>query len=465
MKGDLTRGSVFKQILLFSLPFLIGNLFQQLYSVVDMVVVGHFAGHVSYAAVGAAGSIIWFFNGSIQMLTAGFSTVVANKFGAEDYEGVKCAFATSLKLSAIISVILTPLALIFSRPMLVLMKTPEDIIDRTHIYVICLFAALVTTIMFNLLSNIIRALGDSRTPLYFLIFSCLINIGLDAIFVAVLKLETLGVGLATVIAQASSVIMCIVYIVRKQKVLHIGRRHFERDRLLARRLLGVGVPMALQNMIIAIGGIIVQIATNGFGTDFIAAQTSGAKVENFISMPILSIGTALSVFIAQNNGAKIYKRVTQGIRASFLIGIVWWIAASILLIPFGDDIVRLLAGDDMPAHSVTNAHFYVIINSSFSFFLTLIVIVKNTLQALERAMLPMLSGFLEILGRVGTAVLVMSLVGNLSVDSQTGYYILCFSNPSAWLLGLLLVLPDFIISLIKLRKKIKEQRNMKEINV
>lgn len=457
MKGDLTRGSVFKQILLFSLPYLIGNLFQLLYNVVDMVVVGHFAGHLEYAAVGASASIVWFFSGGIQMLTAGFATVAASKFGEGDYEGLKRAFASSIKLCAVVSAVLTPLAIFLARPLLVLMKTPEDIIDSTHTYLICIFSAITVMVVFNLLSNLIRALGDSRTPLYFLIASCVINITLDTIFVAVFGLGTLGVGLATVIAQVCSVVMCIVYIVKKQKLLHIEKRHFASDMPLVRRLLSIGIPMALQNMIIAVGGIIVQIATNGFGTDFIAAQTSGAKVENLVSMPILSIGTALSVFIAQNNGAGKYKRVLTGIKAAFVFGLAWWIISSIILMPFGDDIVRLLAGSDLPIESVGNAHLYILINCVFSFLLVTIVVLKNVLQALERGILPLISGFVEIVGRMGTAVLVMSLTAALTVDYDTGYNILCFSNPAAWVVGLIVVIPGFIGSVLKLRRLSKTE--------
>ena len=460
MKGDLTRGSVLKQIFFFSLPYLVGNLFQQFYNVVDMVVVGHFAGHTAYAAVGAAGSIVWFLVGSIQMLTAGFSTVVASKFGANDYDGLRKAFASSLKLSLILSAVLTPLALFFARPVLEIMRTPSNIIDRTYSYVVCIFAATVITMIFNLLSNLIRALGDSKTPLYFLVASCVINIILDIIFVAALNLETLGVGLATVFAQFCSVIMCIVYIVRRQKILHLRREDFKTDISLTSRLLAIGVPMALQNMIIATGSIIVQIATNGFGTDFVAAQATGAKVETFVTMPLLSIGTALTVFVAQNNGAGKYRRVSSGIKTAIGFGFIWWIISSVLLIPFGHLIVRLLAGADMPPEAVENAYRYIITNSVFSCVVSILIVIKNALQALERGIFPLLSGFLEIIGRVGIAVLVMSLVSASTVDYQTGYNILCFSNPAAWFFAMIAVVPDFVVSMLRLGKKIRKQKNI-----
>ena len=445
MTTDLTKGSPLRQILRFSIPFLIGNLFQQFYNIVDMVVVGRTIDVYAYTAVGATSSLVWFASGGVQSLTIGFSAVTARYFGAKDEEGVKRSFATGLKLSGVISGVLAILCTLFARQILELLQTPADLIDRSYRYIVWIFIGLVATALFNILSNMIRALGDSRTPLYFLIIACVINVFLDIVLIAGCGMDTDGAGLATVLAQLLSGILCIVYIKFKQPLLHVSARHFRRERSLEVQMLRVGAPMAFLNMVLSIGSIIMQFVTNGLGTAFVASFTTGSKVETFATQPILSIGSATSVFTAQNYGAKKYDRVLIGIRRSILLGVLWCVMAMLILLPAGRLIVGLLAVDVTKAIA-DNAYRYIVINTLCTFILVPLVIHKSALQPLGRTTWSMISGFTEIIGRAGLSMTVMTLMSErvALITEQTGYIMMCFANPLAWLIGMLTVLMDYI---------------------
>lgn len=442
-----------KQIFLFAMPFLIGNLFQQFYNIADMVIVGRTLGTEAYAAVGATGSLVWFASGAIQALTVGFSVITARFFGAGNEQGLKRSFAIAAELSAIISAAMAILCTLFARPILELMRTPEDIIDRSYAYIVWLFAGLVATALFNLLSNMIRALGDSRTPLYFLIVACVINIILDFVFIAIGGMDTDGAGLATVLAQLISGICCLVYIQKKQPLLHLKREHFRVECSILFSLLHVGIPMAFLNMVLSVGSIVMQFVTNGLGTFYVSAQTTGAKMENFVIQPILSFGSSASVFTAQNYGAKQYKRVIAGGRKSLQLCFIWCIIASLIMIPFGKFFVSLLTGGNVEQEIIDNAYVYIVINTVLCFIVSPLVIYKSVLQSVERTLWTMVSGFTEILGRAGTSLVVIWLMNASLLDKATGYIAMCFANPLAWAFGLITVLPDYIFMVRALRKK------------
>ncbi len=455
MTTDLTKGSPLKQIFLFSIPFLIGNLFQQFYNVADMVIVGRTLDPSAYAAVGSTGSLVWFASGAIQALTTGFSVVTARYFGAKDEEGVKRSFAAAIKLSALISILLALACTLFARPILAFMRTPVDIMDRAYGYIVWVFAGLVATALFNLLSNMIRALGDSKTPLYFLVVACIINIILDFVLIALCGMDTDGAGLATVLAQLLSGLMCIVYIIRKQPRLHIAWRHFKTEWALDGLLLHVGLPMAFLNMVLSVGSIVMQFVTNGMGTLYVSSQTTGAKIESFVTQPVLSFGSAVAVFAAQNYGARRYDRVIDGGRKTMLMCVIWCGIATLIMVPFGRLFIPLLAGE-VEQLVVDNAYLYVVINTVLSFVLVSIVICKSILQALGRTLWCMVSGFTEIVGRAGlSAVVILLMSGALfsaPLDVQSGYVIMCFCTPLAWLLGSLTVLGDYITVMRKFKK-------------
>ena len=458
MTVDLTKGSPMKQILWFSIPFLIGNLFQQLYNVADMVIVGRTISPEAYAAVGSTGSLVWFTVGAMQSLTAGFSTITARHVGANDAEGVKRSFAASIKLTAVIAVLMSLLFTLFCRPMLELLRSPADIIDRTHAYLFWIFAGLIATAMYNLLSNMIRALGDSRTPLYFLIVACVVNIILDFVFIVLCGMDTDGAGLATVVAQLISALCCVVYIIKKQPQLHVERRHFIHDGTMNRLLLSVGIPMAFLNMVLSMGSIVMQFVTNGLGTAYVSSQATGAKIETFVTQPLISIGSAAAVFTAQNYGAKKYERVIDGGKKSMLLGLLWCVIASLIMIPFGKQIVTLLAGDDVSQMVIDNAYLYIVINTALILVVMPLVVGKNVLQAVGRTFWTMMSGFTEIVGRAGLSMAVIHLMNTGMLAEQKGFFVMCFANPLAWLIGTLTVVPDYLLMVRRFKVMVREKK-------
>lgn len=444
MTNDLTVGSPLKQIIFFSIPFLIGNLFQQFYNIVDMIIVGRVIDINAYAAVGATSSLVWFACGAIQALTVGFSVIAANYFGSQDEQSVKRAFGASIRLTAIISIVLTAVCVIFAMPMLEIMQTPPDIIDSAYRYIVWMFLGLAVTAFFNLLSNMIRAIGDSRTPLYFLIIACVINIILDYVFMSVFGMDTDGAGLATVIAQLISAILCLIYIALKHPILHIRLRHLRMDYAMDKKLIGTGVPMAFLNMVLSVGSVVMQFVTNGMGTLYVSAQTTGAKLLNFFMQPFLAFGSAIAVFAAQNYGAKKYGRISEATGKTLIISFVWVIISTAITVFFGKFCVELLTGSDVDQAIVDGAYKYGLISTALMFFLAPLIIIKSVLQSVERNLWTTVSGFTEIIGRAGIAAIAMALISTGAVSEDGGFLIICFGNPLAWVFGLVTIIFDYI---------------------
>jgi Na+-driven multidrug efflux pump len=303
----------------------------------------------------------------------------------------------------------------------------------------------------------IRALGDSKTPLYFLVVSCVVNIILDIVLIRFLNMGTAGAGLATVIAQLISGICCIVYLAKKHPMLHVKREHFAADLEMDRHLLKIGIPMAFLNMVLSVGSIIVQFVTNGFGDSYVSAQVTGSKIENFLVQPLIAFGSAVSVFTAQNHGAGNYKRVLEGSKKTLLMCIIWCILAACILLPFGKFFIVLIAGKDVAESVVNDAYRYILINTAFTFIVSALIVYKSVLQAVNRTTWSMISGFTEILGRGGVAVLVVILTEKALVSESLGFSIVCLANPMAWLFGLLTILADYFLMRKKFKKLIKEQ--------
>ena len=460
MTTNLTRGAPTKNLLLFAVPFLIGNLFQQLYNIADMVIVGRVLSSTAYAAVGSVGSLVWFASGTMGSLAVGFSMVTARYFGAQDEEGVKKSFASAIKLALLISVLFSAICILIVRSVLELLQYPADIIDRSYGYLIWILLGLVTTVFFHLFANMLRALGDSRTPLYFQVIACVVNIILDYVLIALFGMDTDGAGLATVLAQLLSVVLCVWRIRRRYPALHVARRHFKSNRAMNLDLLKAGVPMACLTMVLSSGGIMVQTTTNRMGTLYVSSQTTGSKIMNLTIQPIMALSSALSVFAAQNFGAKQYRRVLQGARSAQLLGYAWYgIGVSVVTL-LGKPIVRLLAGD-ITTDVVNNAYQYAVITAALSALLIPVVMFKCVLQATDRPLWPMISGFTEIFGRMGLSVLTLlwmhtERLGE-SISEQIGYNIMCFANPSAWMICLLTVLPSFVAMSRSFRRKETEE--------
>ncbi|EOS8042697.1 MATE family efflux transporter [Enterococcus faecium] len=285
---DLTTGTPAKLIFLFTIPLLVGNIFQQFYNMVDMIIVGQTIGKEALAAVGATGSITFLIIGFAQGLTAGLSIITAQRFGAQDFRGVKKSFAVAIIISFTVTAILTVLSLVFLRPLLLLMQTPPDIIQQAQEFISVILGGMFASMAFNLLSNMIRALGDSRTPLFFLIFAVIINVILDLVFIINFHMGIAGAGYATVIAQISASLMCVIYIKRKIPLLQVSKSDFKIDKDTIFTHLNAGLPMAFQSSIIAIGAVVLQSALNSLGTDVVAAQAAAGRIDQFATQPMMS---------------------------------------------------------------------------------------------------------------------------------------------------------------------------------
>ncbi|STP37909.1 Na-driven multidrug efflux pump [Enterococcus durans] len=285
---DLTTGTPAKLIFLFTIPLLVGNIFQQFYNMVDMIIVGQTIGKEALAAVGATGSITFLIIGFAQGLTAGLSIITAQRFGTQDFRGVKKSFAVAIIISFTVTAILTVLSLVFLRPLLLLMQTPPDIIQQAQEFISVILGGMFASMAFNLLSNMIRALGDSRTPLFFLIFAVIINVILDLVFIINFHMGIAGAGYATVIAQISASLMCVIYIKRKIPLLQVSKSDFKIDKDTIFTHLNAGLPMAFQSSIIAIGAVVLQSALNSLGTDVVAAQAAAGRIDQFATQPMMS---------------------------------------------------------------------------------------------------------------------------------------------------------------------------------
>ncbi|MCZ1229827.1 MATE family efflux transporter, partial [Enterococcus faecium] len=384
---DLTKGSPAKLILMFTVPLLIGNVFQQFYNMIDMIIVGQTLGKNALAAVGATGSLTFLIIGFAQGLTAGLAIITAQRYGAKDYRGLKKSFAASVVISLVVTVILTVLSLLFIRPMLQLMQTPPEILDQAQTFISIILLGIFASVSFNLLSNVIRALGDSRTPLFFLIIAVIINVVLDLIFIIYFGMGVEGAAIATVIAQVSSSVLCLVYIKKKMPLLQLRKKDFKFEKEEFAVHLNAALPMAFQSSIIAVGAIVLQAALNSLGTDVVAAQAAAGRIDQFANQPMMSFGIAMATFTAQNYGAKEYGRILQGVRQTLLMSVGFSLLAGAIVIFFGHFFVQLFVNPS-ETRVFELAQTYFNINGSLYWILAVLFILRYTLQGLGQSKIP-----------------------------------------------------------------------------
>ena len=331
MTKDLTGGNPLKVILFFTLPLVLGNLFQQFYALADTIIVGRFCGVGALASVGSTGSINYLILGFVIGICNGFAIPIAQLFGARDYSDLRRHVANAAWLCIAFSVVLTITTVTLTRPLLVLMQTPEDILDGAVIYIGWIFASIPFIFLYNMVASIMRALGDSKTPLYFLILTSALNIGLDLLFIVPFKMGILGAALATDISQAISGVVSFGFLCRKFEVLHMQKGELAFSKRACTRLMGIGVPMGLQCSITAIGSVIMQWAVNVLGSTAVAAVTAASKTMNLLTVPLESIGTAMATYSGQNLGAARMDRVRKGVTSALLIATVYSIASALIL--------------------------------------------------------------------------------------------------------------------------------------
>lgn len=438
---DLTTGSPIKKIILFTIPLLIGNLFQQMYNVADTLIVGRTISVHALAAVGATDSLFALIIGFAQGMTAGLTIVTAQHYGAHDYKGVKKSFAVNLIICLVVSVVLTVFGVIFTRPILVLMKTPADIIDDAQNFIVVCFWGITATVLYNLFNNTMRALGNSRVPLFFLALACVINIVFDFIFIINFQLGVAGAGLASVVAQGLSAVFCIIYIRRHVPVLVLSRKAFSYDPEQIRKHLQIGLPMGFQTSVISIGTVILQIMLNMLGSEAVAAYTAAGRIDFLATQLALSFGITMATFAAQNFGARRYDRIRKGVSQTIWLSCVLSMITGALIIFFGVPLCHLFVGDQQPA--VTRlAQTYFLYNSSMYALLALMLIIRYTLQGLGRSLAPTLAGFIELLMRSAAGIILIKAWGFTGAS---------LANPLAWLGGLLILIAPYM----KIRRSLK----------
>ena len=428
MVKDMTVGSPTRLLVGFSVPMIIGNIFQQFYSMVDAIVVGKFVGVDALAAIGATGSLNFLILGFTIGLTAGFSVIIAQRFGAGDEGGVRRATAMSVLLSATISVIITVGSLVLTVPMLSAMQTPANIMEDACGYMYVIFGGTTATIFFNLVSAALRALGDSKTPLYALVVASIINVVLDLVFVLQFHMGVIGTAYATVIAQAVSCVLCVVYIIFKLPILHLHRSDFKFNGSSCWQLLKMGLPTGGCSSVTAVGAVVLQGVINGFGSDVVAAFTSGNRVEQLMVQPAYSFGMAIVAYVGQNLGAREMDRIQTGVRKCVIICVAICVVCGLAEIIFGEYLVQIFVSAEETV-VIYYAKYYLIVSGIFLPMLALLNTYRNAVQGLGNGMVPLLCGVLELVSRVGVAWFLVEPLGYLGV---------CLASPVAWFTAFLL---------------------------
>lgn len=423
MTKDMTQGKPLKLILAFSIPLLIGNIFQQFYNMVDSIIVGQFIGEEALAAVGSTGSMVFLVIGFCNGIASGFGVMISQAFGAGDKKRLRNYVAVALMLSAAVMVVLTAVTMVTTEPLLRLMRTPDNIMEGASSYLMMIYGGLGATLYYNVLSCILRGVGDSRTPLYFLIVSSLLNVVLDLLFVITFHMGVAGAGLATVIAQGVSAVLCLVYMFKKFPMLRLEKSDFRCRWYTVVQMFSVGLPMALQFSITAVGVMILQSAINDFGSTVVASYTAASKVENLSTQIMITLGAAMATYCGQNMGAGRFDRVKEGVRQSYIIVLGAVAVAVFISAVCGESIVRWFISN--PSEEVLGyATTYLHTISWYFVFLAFLFLYRNVLQGLGNGILPMLCGVAEMVVRT---IIAFTLTG------QWGYMAICMASPLAWI--------------------------------
>jgi putative MATE family efflux protein len=444
MTKNLTVGSPLRLIVLFTLPLLVGNLFQQLYAVTDAVVVGRLLGVEALAAVGASGSLQFLLFGFAMGASAGLAIPVAKAFGAGDLPAMRRAVTAGAMISAGIAVAIVAVGTLGSRMLLTWMGTPPELMENAATFLTVLFSGAVATVAFNFLSAVIRALGDSRTPLLFLVISCVLNAGLVVLFIGVLGLGVAGAAAATLVAQGTSVVLCLVLIVRRMPLLRLRRHDWRVSRVETAESARLGLTLGFQMSVIAIGAAVLQYGVNQLGATAVAAFTAAMRVDQVAVIPLASVGVAMSTYVAQNRGAGESWRIRVGVFRTGLLAAGMAIGLGFVITIFGTDIVRLFVGPgEEPV--VAMAHQYLIISSLMYLVLSSLFLLRNALQGLGSTTVPTIAGFMELVAR--------SVVG-LVLVSRLGFLGVCLAAPLAWVSALL---PVAIAWFLQRRRLLQEE--------
>ncbi len=455
VQHDMTSGSPMKMILSFTFPIFIGNVFQQFYNMADAVIVGKFVGTKALAAVGSTGTIMFLIYGFVVGMTAGFTVLTAQKFGAGDMRAMRQTVAGASILSLIVGVILTAAFMILMKPWLMAMNTPEDIFADAYAYIMIVSAGILAQMLYNLLASVLRALGNSKVPLYFLILSALLNIVLDLVLIIVFHMGAAGAAVATVVSQGVSGLLCLVYIVKCVPVLRMSRDDWRPSGHLLKTQMRIGIPMALQYSITAIGTMMVQSSLNILGSTLVAAYTAAGKIEQVVSQAYVALGTTLATYSAQNIGAGDVPRIRRGFRATTWIGVIYSFAAAALVMTVGKYMTYLFVSEDVEL-IMDSVDLYLKCAGSLFIPLAIVNIYRNGIQGLGYGLLPMMAGVAELVGRG-----VMSVIA----AQQKSYLGVCLASPAAWVLAAaLLIGMYFYVIKIDLKKIFPGQKSGNDLS-
>ena len=445
---DMTQGSPLRHIIWFSIPLIIGNVFQVLYNMVDAIIVGRTISVEALAAVGATGAISFLIIGFTNGLTNGFSIMVAQRFGANDHAGVRRSVAMGLTLCLIFSIVVTLIAVLTTRPLLMVMDTPADIMEDAYSYIIVIYYGIIATIYYNYLASIIRALGDSKTPLYFLLLASVLNIILDLVFILVFHMGVAGAGWATIIAQGISAILCALLIIKKMPLLKPKRRDWKWNGRFAWYHLRLGIPMAFQFSVTAVGVMVVQSVLNSFGSVAVAGYTAANKIEQLITQPFISLGVTMATYTGQNYGAGKLDRIKEGVRKCNIVVTCVAAAGIALLLLFGGFFTQLFVGSGNP-EVVSFSRMYLNICAVFYLVLAYLFVYRNALQGMDKAFIALFGGVLELLARIVFALI---------LGRTLGYAGVCITGPSAWVAATILFVVAYYYHIRKMDRGLEQQQ-------
>ena len=434
MVKDMTNGSPSKHILGFAVPMLFGMLFQQFYNLVDTIIVGKTLGVEALAGVGATGSINFMIIGFCMGVCNGFVIPVAQCFGAKKPSDLRKYVFNGYICSVVFAIVLTLASVIFCRRILIVMNTPADIIDHAYNYIVVIFIGIPTVFLYNMVSGVIRSLGDSKTPVVFLVLSSIINVVLDFFLILVCKMGVAGAGWATVTSQLVSGLTCLIYMYKKYDILKGDKSERVLDRRFITNLCMNGVPMGLQYSITAIGSTILQAAVNTLGSTYVAAMTAGSKMFNFTCCPFDALGSNMATYAGQNVGAAKIKRLGQGVRSAMIIGSIYSVL-SLIALYFTTDYIALLFVNASETTIIALTRQFILASACFYIPLTGVNVVRFCIQGMGFSVFAISAGILEMIGRAFAAIILIPSIGFMGA---------CLASPIAWIAADAFLFPAFI---------------------
>lgn len=467
LTNDMTVGSPIKHIFKFAVPLLIGNIFQVLYNMVDTIIVGRTISVEALAAVGAAGAISFLIVGFALGFTNGLSIIVAQRFGANDMDGVRKSVGTGIILSVLASIVITLVSMLSARTLLNFMNTPSNIIDDAYNYIIVIYAGITFQLFYNYISCVIRALGDSKTPLYFLLIASVLNIILDLVFIIIFHMGVAGAGFATIIAQALSGLLCLFYVAKKFPQLHLKKSDFKWNTQFSLKHISLALPMAFQMSVTAIGVMVVQAVLNSFGSTVIAGYTAANKIEQLISQPQISFGVTMATFVGQNYGAMRDDRIREGARKCSWVVLAFTAVVVALVLIFSKPIASIFldSGTDpaLAENVIYYTRTYFMVAGVFYFALALLFVYRNSLQGMGHSGVVLCGSAVELIARIVLSLVLAKVLTNIYGEFH-GYVGVCAAGPIAWLSACTLFMVSYFINVKKLPQVFKKQKEFRELD-